>query len=158
MFGAFLPVLAATDAAQAGGDDGKARSGVSAFPREEPSDEELREWLKRNLPLLRQSYGAAFRNVTPSHLVKCECGAEDLSDYTRIVMGSAQAGTMSTAQVQQHNRRVDVEIAAVNERKRCFDAGMHEYLDGLAQVVVSFMQPHAPLRLVSSPVQKFMDS
>ena len=38
MFGAFLPVLAATDAAQAGGDDGKARSGVSAFPCEEPSE------------------------------------------------------------------------------------------------------------------------
>ena len=99
MLGAFLPVLAATDAASAGGDDGGSRSGVSAFPCEEPSDEELREWLKRNLPLLRQSYGAAFRNVTPSHLVKYECGADDLSDYTRIAVGSAAAcaGTLSTA-------------------------------------------------------------
>ena len=48
MLGAFLPVLAATDAAGSGADDGKQRSGVSAFPSEEPSDEELRAWLKAN--------------------------------------------------------------------------------------------------------------
>ena len=55
MLGQFLPLFAATDAAS--GDDGVKRtsSGVPVFPGEEPSEEELRDWLKLSLPILRQS-------------------------------------------------------------------------------------------------------
>ena len=70
MFGSLLPIFAATDAATDGSGDGKQPSGLTVFPGEEPSDEETRNWLKLNLPILRRGYGSAIRDVTPLHLVK----------------------------------------------------------------------------------------
>ena len=126
MFANFIPVLAATDAAVPE-DHGKQRSGVTPFPSEAPSDDELREWLKTNVPVLRQHYGAAIRNVTPSHLVKFERGADDLSEFTRITFGSPEAGTMTAAQCQIHNRRVAEAESAKAERAASLAAGRQEY-------------------------------
>ena len=105
MLGASLPVFAATDGF--GGTSDKVRT-VSAFPGEEPSDKELREWLKVNIPILRQTYGAAIRGVTPSHLIKYESGAAVAASFAEIGVGSAAAGTMTAAQIMMHNRRVAV--------------------------------------------------
>ena len=43
MFGSLLPIFAATDAATDGSSDGKQPSGLTVFPGEEPSDEEMRD-------------------------------------------------------------------------------------------------------------------
>ena len=56
---------------------------------------------------------------------------------------------MSSAQCQEYNRRVAIAEAARDERARNLARGRQEYLDGLAQVVIAVMQPHAPLRLAS---------
>ena len=118
MFGQLLPIFAATADVGNGGEERK--HGISLFPGEEPSpasDEELREWLKLNAPLLRQSYGAAIRNETPSHLIKYQNGP-DISAFTRITVGSEEAKNMTTAQVQLHNHRVAEAEAAKAERER----------------------------------------
>ena len=51
-------LLRSTDAATDGLADGKQPSGLTVFPGEEPSDEEMRDWLKINLPVLRRGYGS----------------------------------------------------------------------------------------------------
>ena len=43
MFGSLLPIFAATDAATDRSSDGKQPSGLTVFPGEEPSDEEMRD-------------------------------------------------------------------------------------------------------------------
>ena len=60
MFGSLLPIFAVTDAAASGSGEVKQPSGLTAFPGEEPSDEEMRDWLKLNLPILRRGYGSAM--------------------------------------------------------------------------------------------------
>ena len=90
MLGQFLTAMASTDAAVSGDDGMKLRNGLTVFPGEEPSDEELREWLKANVPVLRQTYGAAIRNVTPSHLIKYESGAA-VTGFVEIVAGTPDA-------------------------------------------------------------------
>ena len=89
---------------------------MTPFPSEAPSDDELREWLRYNVPILKQLYGAAIRDQTPSHLVKFEQGADDLSDFTRIAPGTAAAAGLTAVQVQMHNRRVAEAEAAKAER------------------------------------------
>ena len=122
MFANFIPVLAATDAAVPE-DHGKQRSGVTPFPSEAPSDDELREWLKYNVPILKQLYGAAIRDQTPSHLVQFEQGADDLSDFVRIAPGTAAAAGLTAVQLQMHNRRVAEAEAAKAERAASLASG-----------------------------------
>ena len=149
MLGYMLPVFAATDAPQAESEASGKRGGLTEFPGEEPTDEEITDWLKANLPVIMRNYGPAVRNETPFHLLKYLRGADDLSDYTRIDPASEEGKKMTMAQVQTHNRRITEAEKAVAERADSYKQGMKEYLDGLAQVVRAVMEPHAPLRLES---------
>ena len=97
----FLPVLAATSAAKT--DDNGPKNGVPEFPGEQPSDRELSDWLDVSLPIIRLVYGAVLRGDTPANLLKLKHGPDDLSDFVRIAVGSAAAGTMTAGQVAAHN-------------------------------------------------------
>ena len=92
----FLSVFAATSAAgNTSSKDGADGTDELEFPGEQPTDKELSDWLDAVGPAIRRIYGAALRGDTPSHLVKLQHGADDLTDFTRVAAGTpAAAGIM----------------------------------------------------------------
>ena len=96
-------MLAATPAPTENRDGGADKE--SDFPGEQPSDKELSDWLDAVLPSVRQSFGAVLNGDTPSHLIELTLGADDLTGYTRLTVGSTEAGTMTAGQVAAHERR-----------------------------------------------------
>ena len=101
----------------------------SDFPGEQPSDKELSDWLEAVLPSVRQSFGAVLNGDVPSHLIELTLGADDLTGYNRITLGSTAASTMtalvrwphSTAKSlklkpQRHNAKLNLNRECVNTK------------------------------------------
>ena len=99
MFPNLLSVFAATSAAGDTKNSTIGAGGMTEFPGEQPTDKELSDWLDAVGPMIRQQYGAILRGDLPVHLVELQHGADDLSGYVRIAVGSAEAGSMTAAQV-----------------------------------------------------------
>ena len=142
-----LSVFAATSAA---GNPSNSNNGADGsdleFPGEQPTDKQLSDWLDAIGPGIRRIYGAALSGDTPSHLIKLQHGADDLTGFTRFTAGTPAAAGMSVSQLARHNREVVKAEAEKVARAAELLQGLREHKDALAQYLETKLRKRAGLR------------
>ena len=114
---------------------------LSSFPGEEPSVEEVVNYLDENEPLVHAIYSFDLRGETPPSLVHLS-KPDDLTGFSLITGTEA-----STPAGMKHNFSVRQAEQRNATRKDAFDAAMLESANSLAQAIDLSLQRNAPLRL-----------